>query len=144
MALLGKAWKVGWFELLADGRLTWFPSPDKRSNENRQDHMLHQFVDSCRFGKHSYLSPVLMANGADCVSAGATWVHFTEFAAVWLQWNMCQHHRVCPQGTLALSIANLSLTYHCQQLAMCIPSPCSSLALEPALADKSEVAVIQC
>lgn len=41
MALLGKAWKVGWFELLADGRLTWFPSPDKRSNENRQDRMLH-------------------------------------------------------------------------------------------------------
>lgn len=34
--LLGKAWKVGWFELLADGRLTWFPSPDKRCNENRQ------------------------------------------------------------------------------------------------------------
>lgn len=69
MALLGKAWKVGWFELLADGRLTWFPSPDKRSNENRQDRMLHYgmlhyVIHSCRFGKHTYLSPVLMANRA--------------------------------------------------------------------------------
>lgn len=35
MKLLGRSWKVGWFELLADGKLTWFPSPDKRHNENR-------------------------------------------------------------------------------------------------------------
>ena len=35
MKLLGRSWKVGWFELLADGKLSWFPSPDKRHHENR-------------------------------------------------------------------------------------------------------------
>ena len=30
-----KGWKVGWFELLADGKLSWFPSPSKQSHESR-------------------------------------------------------------------------------------------------------------
>ena len=30
-----KSWKVGWFELLADGKLSWFPSPSKLPHENR-------------------------------------------------------------------------------------------------------------
>ncbi len=30
-----KSWKVGWFELLADGKLSWFPSPSKQPHESR-------------------------------------------------------------------------------------------------------------
>lgn len=30
-----KGWKVGWFELLADGKLSWFPSPSKQPHESR-------------------------------------------------------------------------------------------------------------
>ena len=30
-----KGWKVGWFELLADGKLSWFPSPSKVPSESR-------------------------------------------------------------------------------------------------------------
>lgn len=33
--ILLKSWKVGWFELLADGKLSWFPSPSKQPNESR-------------------------------------------------------------------------------------------------------------
>ena len=30
-----KSWKVGWFELLADGKLAWYPSPSKKPHETR-------------------------------------------------------------------------------------------------------------
>lgn len=30
-----KSWKVGWFELLADGKLAWYPSPSKQPHETR-------------------------------------------------------------------------------------------------------------
>ncbi|KAL0043348.1 hypothetical protein WJX79_002420 [Trebouxia sp. C0005] len=30
-----RGWKVGWFELLADGKLSWFPSPSKQPHESR-------------------------------------------------------------------------------------------------------------
>lgn len=32
-----RSWKVGWFELLADGKLSWFPSPSKTPSESRQE-----------------------------------------------------------------------------------------------------------
>ena len=32
---LVKSWKVAWFELLADGKLTWYPSPSKHPHETR-------------------------------------------------------------------------------------------------------------
>jgi len=39
-----KGWKVGWFELLADGKLSWFPSPSKQPHESRCINVDHPSV----------------------------------------------------------------------------------------------------
>ncbi|KAL3146727.1 hypothetical protein ABBQ38_014714 [Trebouxia sp. C0009 RCD-2024] len=87
-----KSWKVGWFELLADGKLAWYPSPSKKPHETRgQISMAHvENMGLATAFKHtvngrSYLEVHHRAIGSKPLQILSLKANHPDDAAQWLQ-----------------------------------------------------------